>query len=243
MNAATATVAVKDQDYETGPTEGKPWDAFEVEGKWCVYQVDEDGNRTGETLGCHATRQDALDQVAALYANTDEQFHKEFTPDGPQARLGDVLLAELSQVTNTLLSDWMKQGLIDSTEYNPLRAMCDMHIQQIRLGMVEDVALRPISTGFDLFDLMMFERVHDPDTKLGRLVQAVKDLTEPDMGTPVEESDQLDADTNEATQVGSSEESPTSEEEAGSNVDSGTLNVTLLNREIDMRLAEMEAGA
>lgn len=51
-----------------GPGEGKPYDAFQEDGQWCVYKVDATGNRTGESLGCHDTEAQANAQVRALYA-------------------------------------------------------------------------------------------------------------------------------------------------------------------------------
>lgn len=38
----------------------------------CVYKEGEDGEPTGESLGCHATSSEAEDQMAALYADEDE---------------------------------------------------------------------------------------------------------------------------------------------------------------------------
>jgi len=46
-----------------------PYKAFSVDGQYCVYKLDEAGERTGETLGCHDTEAEANAQVKALYAN------------------------------------------------------------------------------------------------------------------------------------------------------------------------------
>jgi hypothetical protein len=51
---------------------GNPWDIFPVDGRFCVYEVDENGNRIGEPLGCHDTREGAEAQLQALYANVEE---------------------------------------------------------------------------------------------------------------------------------------------------------------------------
>jgi len=43
-----------------------PWKAFKVEGEFCVFKLDGDGDRTGKSLGCHSSRKKANRQVAAL---------------------------------------------------------------------------------------------------------------------------------------------------------------------------------
>jgi len=58
-----------------------PYRAFEIDGEYCVYRLDEDGERTGETLGCHDTKAEADAQVKALYANEPEASEQE--PGGP----------------------------------------------------------------------------------------------------------------------------------------------------------------
>lgn len=45
-----------------------PYAAFETGNQVCVFRVDADGNKTGKTLGCHPSRKQAQEQVAALYA-------------------------------------------------------------------------------------------------------------------------------------------------------------------------------
>jgi len=57
---------------DAGPEEEKPWRAIREGDKWRVYQVDEDGNPTGEPLGEHDTQAEAAAQVRALYANEPE---------------------------------------------------------------------------------------------------------------------------------------------------------------------------
>lgn len=49
-----------------------PYKAFQEDGEWCVYKLTgEGGDKTGASLGCHATLDEANDQVAALYASED----------------------------------------------------------------------------------------------------------------------------------------------------------------------------
>lgn len=49
-----------------------PWQVVEVNGEYCVYKLDADGNPEGEPLGCHATEAEADAQLHALYANVDD---------------------------------------------------------------------------------------------------------------------------------------------------------------------------
>lgn len=45
-----------------------PWATFKEGDEFCVYKLDADNEKTGETLGCHPSRDKAQAQVAALYA-------------------------------------------------------------------------------------------------------------------------------------------------------------------------------
>ena len=49
-----------------------PWKSFKQGNKYCVYKLDEDGEKTGPTLGCHPTKEAADKQVAALEINVSE---------------------------------------------------------------------------------------------------------------------------------------------------------------------------
>lgn len=77
LNPATAVVSAKADNKE--PTESKPWQVFPVEDTFCVYQVDEEGQRVGEALGCHPTEAEAETQMSALYANEPDAGKQ----DGP----------------------------------------------------------------------------------------------------------------------------------------------------------------
>lgn len=46
-----------------------PWDKRKVDGEWCVYRKNADGELFGDTLGCHATEEKANKQLAALYVH------------------------------------------------------------------------------------------------------------------------------------------------------------------------------
>lgn len=65
LNDQTTTVDVK----AAAPSEGKPYGVFSQGDEYCVYKVDEDGQRTGESLGCHESEESAHQQIAAIEAN------------------------------------------------------------------------------------------------------------------------------------------------------------------------------
>lgn len=69
MNQATLTTGAKSGE----PTEGKPWGIIPQGDEFCVYRLDEEGEPVGETRGCHPTREEAVAQVQALYANVEEE--------------------------------------------------------------------------------------------------------------------------------------------------------------------------
>ncbi len=57
----------------------------------CVYKTDGDGNRTGETLGCHPTHARAQSQMAAVHA-----------AEGQRKEHDKGKAAEIAQVYETL---------------------------------------------------------------------------------------------------------------------------------------------
>ncbi|MBU2249539.1 MAG: HK97 family phage prohead protease [Gammaproteobacteria bacterium] len=96
MNPATMTVSAKAGDGgqedraedDSEPEERKPWDVFAVEGEFCVFKVDADGERTGDTLGCHPTEDEARQQVEALYASEDTEDTEDAAPPPPEEKAG-----------------------------------------------------------------------------------------------------------------------------------------------------------
>lgn len=74
MNSATSTTGAKQKEQ-------KPWDVFPEDEQYCVYKVDEEGNPTGDSLGCHPTEPEAQAQIAALHANVDEDDGKQMTEE------------------------------------------------------------------------------------------------------------------------------------------------------------------
>jgi len=67
MNPAVATLSAK------AASQAKPWAVFPVEDRWCVYALDEAGERTGSALGCHDTEDEAEQHVEALYVNAEDE--------------------------------------------------------------------------------------------------------------------------------------------------------------------------
>jgi len=49
--------------------------------RWCVYKEDPDGTPIGKTLGCHASEDEANDQLAALYAAEEGKSAPEPEPE------------------------------------------------------------------------------------------------------------------------------------------------------------------
>ncbi len=69
MNPATTTTAAKaDAEAE----EAKPWAAFPIADEFCVFRIDDQHERQGDSLGCHDTLEAAEDQVAALFASEED---------------------------------------------------------------------------------------------------------------------------------------------------------------------------
>jgi hypothetical protein len=54
-----------------------PYKSFPVEDQYCVYKLDANDNRTGESLGCHPTKEKADAQVAALYAAEGDTMNQD----------------------------------------------------------------------------------------------------------------------------------------------------------------------
>ncbi len=48
-----------------------PYKVFEKDEEYCVYKLNEDGEATGDPLGCHESEEKAESQVQALYANEE----------------------------------------------------------------------------------------------------------------------------------------------------------------------------
>lgn len=66
-----------------------PWDVFKQDDEFCVFRVNEDGERMGDDLGCHESEEEAQAQVRALYANEQKSLKMTWTrayinklPDG-----------------------------------------------------------------------------------------------------------------------------------------------------------------
>jgi len=74
MNQETTTTGTKQKEQ-------KPWDIFIEDEQFCVYKVDEEGNATGDSMGCHPTEAEAQAQIAALHANVDEDDGKQMTEE------------------------------------------------------------------------------------------------------------------------------------------------------------------
>ena len=50
-----------------------PYKAFLEDGEYCVYKLDDNDEKTGSSLGCHSTPEEAQEQVEALFASEEEE--------------------------------------------------------------------------------------------------------------------------------------------------------------------------
>jgi hypothetical protein len=53
-----------------------PYMVMERDGKHCVYKKDEDGKPMGESMGCHDSKESAMEQMAAIHANEGKMAMK-----------------------------------------------------------------------------------------------------------------------------------------------------------------------
>lgn len=170
MNEATQTIGVKDGG---APPEEKPWDVFEIDGEFCVYKIDADGARTGETLGCHAEQEDANDQLRALYANeaaakgpdaakgsphiaagktgasdtlgSSTADGKELNSEGwPVQRLGDVISGMIHKVFTMMCDSWLVEGILTQEERIPLSGLIGDALDLLSAGLPEELAQRTV---------------------------------------------------------------------------------------------------
>jgi HK97 family phage major capsid protein len=104
-------------------------------GKWqngeqiCVYKKDADGNRIGESLGCHPTEDAADAQIAALYANETRSEDVQYFSGGMVRAVGNGVVEGLLVPFNTPDNpDWYGTYFDANTDYvtedfPPLRAV------------------------------------------------------------------------------------------------------------------------
>src|SRR5690606_33758584 len=69
---------------------------------------------------------------------------KEYTPDGPQPRLGDNLVADVQSVLTSRLGSYLKDGYIDGDEHTDLMTLVTDVVALMRERLPEDLALRPL---------------------------------------------------------------------------------------------------
>lgn len=61
-----------EEDEEKANMESKPYDIVAQDDEYCVYRVDDNGDPTGDSLGCHPTADEARAQMQAIIANEEE---------------------------------------------------------------------------------------------------------------------------------------------------------------------------
>lgn len=92
----------------------------------------EDFNRAAEKLYAEAGR---------YLKHTEDE--KELTPDGPQKRLGDMLIGGVHWTFIAKVSSFVEMGYISAEEYLALNAVATQLIDLIQNGVDEDILLRP----------------------------------------------------------------------------------------------------
>jgi hypothetical protein len=50
-----------------------PWKTFKIDNQYCVFRINDDSERIGDSLGCHSTRELANRQVAALNISEEKE--------------------------------------------------------------------------------------------------------------------------------------------------------------------------
>lgn len=100
-----------------------PWDVFKKNDQYCVYKVDSSGQETGDSLGCHTSRGDANDQLAALYANVGESALYGFMLDADQRTALQAMVGEGVTLPDSLHMTmlYLNQSAVVSPFVNTLR--------------------------------------------------------------------------------------------------------------------------
>jgi len=164
QNPGTFTEVVKSADL---PADAKPYAVFPMRDEFCVFKVDDNDMRTGESLGCHATEDAAQAQIAAILVseNEDGKARKEYTPQGPVRRLGDCLLADMVQGGTSVLSGKLGSGMISADEFAALLALYTQHVNEFRAAMPDNLGLRAMPD-----DMFWFAADGPNATKVGRVL-------------------------------------------------------------------------
>ncbi len=165
---------------------------------------------------------------------------KEYTPDGPQPRLGDNLVADVQSVLTSRLGSYLKDGYIDGDEHTDLMTLVTDVVALMRERLPEDLALRPLPVWS--MDWIFFAG-HGPNATKVRA--AVTDITLSSSGTAhVEDDAQADAvpSRDEEAQAGPPEgQTPTPNEGAGPSVGEAPTDEADLLAHAREALATLEA--
>lgn len=76
---------------------------------------------------------------------------KGYTPDGPQALVGDRMVSRVQTTIMNQIGNLLYDGYIDSEEHTQLTTLANDLVEQLRVGIPEDVANRPIQMYLDYF--------------------------------------------------------------------------------------------
>lgn len=71
---------------------------------------------------------------------------KEYTPEGPQKRLGDVLIGGVHWGIIAKVSTWLETGYLSTEEYLAFNTLATQIVELIQTSTSEDVLMRPLAT-------------------------------------------------------------------------------------------------
>lgn len=91
-----------------------PWIIVKKKSEWCVYKKDADGKPTGKTKGCHPSRKEANDQMAALHANVMEA---ELAFEDVRDRVRAALEGRFAVDPSSMEGLWVKKTYPDSVVF------------------------------------------------------------------------------------------------------------------------------
>jgi hypothetical protein len=92
-----------------------PWKTFLVDNQYCVFKLNEAGDKTGSSLGCHSTKGEANEQIAAL--NIAEQ--KEV--DMPDEIKKEEMKEKATPVSDIVDDTYVPFGVISFDEFEALQ--------------------------------------------------------------------------------------------------------------------------
>jgi hypothetical protein len=114
-----------------------PWKAFHIENEYCVFKLDDAGDRTGSSLGCHPTLAEANTQVAALNI-AEEEGERSMNNEEKARALFDKFWQGLKEI-------FVNRRIVDveawdgsAANYDTTEAYCNACLINLNEGPAED---------------------------------------------------------------------------------------------------------